>query len=265
LVNFPGTEAKAAAVALGDIQHDHLCLQIDLDAMIFGEWAPHSPPTASTGPRLESKTWSRIKSRVKSMTETFNMEVEKQSREGLMDASTAVERMLQNKLTTALSLLAEDQQRSVTKEVKRAPHRDKEQRERLREITTLQIALSALGQPVREGSEERGEQGPARDRARRKMQSWAVTKSLSIIAPEVMSPVALNFLPSSSLDILTQLIQKWKDWKMSEVDDIVQMQTRRNNAQEWTKQRRTFLEEKQKFDHTTIVVSSKLGVFQRGE
>ena len=30
---------------------------------------------------------------------------------------------------------------------------------------------------------------------------------------------------------------------MSEVDDIVQTQTRRNNAQEWTKQRRTFLEE----------------------
>ena len=76
------------------------------------------------------------------------------------------------------------------------------------------------------------------------MQSWTVTKILSMIAPEVMSPGVSDILPSSSLDILTQLIQKWKDWKMSEVDDILQMQTRRNNAQEWTKQRRTFLEEK---------------------
>ena len=148
-------------MTLGDIQHDQLCLQIGLDSMIFGEWAPHSPPTVSTGPRFEYKTWSRIKSRVNSMTETFNIEVEKQSREGLMNASTAVERMLQNKLATALSLLEEDRQRSVTKEVKRGPHRDKEQRERLREITTLQIALTVLGRPVREGNEDRGEQGPA--------------------------------------------------------------------------------------------------------
>ena len=42
------------------------------------------------------------------------------------------------------------------------------------------------------------------------MQSWVVTKSLNIIAPEVMS----------------------------------QGVSRRNNAQEWTKQRWTFLEEK---------------------
>ena len=76
------------------------------------------------------------------------------------------------------------------------------------------------------------------------MQSWAVTRSLSMIAPEVMSPGVSDILPSSNLDVLTRLIQKWKDWKMSEVDDIVQTQTRRNNAQEWSRQRRTFLEEK---------------------
>jgi hypothetical protein len=34
------------------------------------------------------------------------------------------------------------------------------------------------------------------------------------------------------------------DWKMSEVDDIVQTQTRTNHSQEWANQRRTFLEEK---------------------
>ena len=82
------------------------------------------------------------------MTETFNVEVENQSRDGLLDANTAVERMLQNKLATVLSLLTEERQRSVTKEVKRGPHR-----------------------------------------ARRKMQSWTVMKSLSMIAPEVMNPV----------------------------------------------------------------------------
>ena len=244
LVNFPATEAKAVAVPLGDIQHDHLCLQIGLDSMIFGEWAPQSPPTASAGPRLESKTWSRIKNKVDTMTESFNREVEKQTREGRMNADTAVERMMRNKLKTALSVLKEDRQRTATKEAKRGPHRDKEQRERLREITTLQIALTTLGRPGREGNEDRGEQGQGRDRTRRKMQSWAVTRSLSMIAPEVMSPGVSDILPSSNLDVLTRLIQKWKDWKMSEVDDIVQTQTRRNNAQEWSRQRRTFLEEK---------------------
>jgi hypothetical protein len=119
------------------------------------------------------------------MTESFNMAVEKQSREGRMNTDTTVERMLQNKLATVLSLLEEDRQRTVTKEVKRGPHRDKEQRERLREITTLQITLTTLGRPVREGNEDREEQGPDRDRTRRKMQSWTVTKSLSMIAPEV--------------------------------------------------------------------------------
>ena len=161
-----------------------------------------------------------------------------------MNADTAVERMMRNKLKTALSVLKEDRQRTATKETKRGPHRDKEQRERLREITTLQIALTTLGRPGREGNEDRGEQGQGRDRTRRKMQSWAVTRSLSMIAPEVMSPGVSDILPSSNLDVLTRLIQKWKDWKMSEVDDIVQTQTRRNNAQEWSRQRRTFLEEK---------------------
>jgi hypothetical protein len=52
---------------------------------------------------------------------------------------------------------------------KRGPHRDKEQRERLREITTLQIALTTLGRPGREDNEDRGEQGQDRDRSRRKM------------------------------------------------------------------------------------------------
>ena len=157
------------AVTLGDIQHDHLCLKIGLDSMIFGEWAPRNPSTAPTGPRLESKTWSRIKNKVDTLTESFNMEVEKQTREGRMNADTAVERMMQNKLKTVLSVLTEDRQRTVTKETKRGPHRDKEQRERIREITTLPIALTTLGRSGREGNEDRGEQGPDRDRTRRKM------------------------------------------------------------------------------------------------
>ena len=57
LVNFPGTEAKETAETLGDIQHDHLCLQIGLDVMVFGEWAPHNPPTAPT-----RSTWTVTKS-----------------------------------------------------------------------------------------------------------------------------------------------------------------------------------------------------------
>ena len=36
-----------------------------------------------------------------------------------------------------------------------------------------------------------------------------------MIVSEVTNPVVLNFLPPSSLDLLTQLIQKWKDWKIS--------------------------------------------------
>ena len=51
LVNFPDTVAKATTEAMGDIQHDHLCVKICLDSMIFGEWAPSSPPKTPTGPR----------------------------------------------------------------------------------------------------------------------------------------------------------------------------------------------------------------------
>ena len=47
---------------------------------------------------------------------------------------------------------------------------------------------------------------------------------------------------------------------MSEVDDIVQMQTRKNNAQEWTKQRWTFLEEKH--DLSPVTGNRKLNVPQ---
>jgi hypothetical protein len=42
------------------------------------------------------------------------------------------------------------------------------------------------------------------------------------------------------------------DEKMSEVDDIVQTQTKRNSVQEWTKQRRTFLEEKHRLSLLTV-------------
>ena len=57
LVNFPDTEVtetKVTTESLGDIQHDHLSLQLGLDSRIFGKWAPSMPPTMSTGPRLET-------------------------------------------------------------------------------------------------------------------------------------------------------------------------------------------------------------------
>jgi hypothetical protein len=76
------------------------------------------------------------------------------------------------------------------------------------------------------------------------MQSWAVIRSLDMIAPEVINPVVSHLFPASSLELLTQLIKKWKEWKMSEVDDIVQVQARTSHSQEWAKQSRTFLEEK---------------------
>ena len=126
----------------------------------------------------------------------------------------------------------------------RGPHRDKEQRERLREIATLQIALTVLKRPKGNSEEGGEEQSKTRDRARRKMQSWAVIRSLDMIAPEAMNPVTSHLLPVSSMELLTQLLKKWKDWKMSEVDDIVQTQARTNHSQEWAKQRSTFLEEK---------------------
>jgi hypothetical protein len=65
-----------------------------------------------------------------------------------------------------------------------------------------------------------------------------------MIAPEVINSVVSHLLPASSMELFTQLVKKWKDWKMSEVDDMVQTQARTNHSQEWAKQRRTFLEEK---------------------
>ena len=79
-----------------------------------------------------------------STTDVFNLEVEKKLQEGKLGASEAVEQILQNKLSTALTILAETRQRITTREVKRGPHKDREQRERLRDIATLQIALSVL-------------------------------------------------------------------------------------------------------------------------
>jgi hypothetical protein len=64
LVNFPDKTIRVTAEALGDIQHDHLCLKLGLDSTVFGEWAPKSPPNTSTGPRLEAKTWSKVRKRV---------------------------------------------------------------------------------------------------------------------------------------------------------------------------------------------------------
>jgi hypothetical protein len=129
-------------------------------------------------------------------------------------------------------------------EAVRGPHRDREQRERLREIATLQIALTVLKRPMDNSEEGPEEQAGARDRVRTKMQSWSVTRSLDMIAPEVINSVISHLLPASSMELLTQLVKKWKDWKMSEVDDMVQTQARTNHSQEWAKQRRTFLEEK---------------------
>ena len=77
-----------------------------------------------------------------SKTEAFNADIEKRVKEGRVGTSGAVEEMLQIKLATAMDILTEERQRVTTREVKLSPHRDKEQRERLREITTLQIALT---------------------------------------------------------------------------------------------------------------------------
>jgi hypothetical protein len=64
---------------------------------------------------------------------------------GVIGANEAVEQVFPNKLGTALAILTEErQQRVTTREAVRGPHRDKEQRERLREIATLQIALTVL-------------------------------------------------------------------------------------------------------------------------
>jgi hypothetical protein len=143
LINFQDNKATTVVEALGDIQHDHLCLSVDLDLTVFGEWAPGTPPTVPKGPRLESNTCSHIKSQMDLKTAVFNTDIEGKIMDGRMGASEAVEQTLQNKLSTVILLLTEEHQRVNTKEVKCGPHRDREQRERLREITTLALTTFA--------------------------------------------------------------------------------------------------------------------------
>ena len=54
----------------------------------------------------------------------------------------------------------------------------------------------------------------------------------------------MRTLSGLNTDLLAQLVQKWLEWKMSEVDDIVQVQSKKNHSQEWVRQRKIFLEEK---------------------
>jgi hypothetical protein len=98
---------------------------------------------------LEIKTWSKVRSRVDDTTETFNLDVETKLKTGLIGVIEVVEQVLQNKLSTVIVMivLTEERQRVTTREVMRGPHRDKEQRDRLRDITTLQIALTVLRRP----------------------------------------------------------------------------------------------------------------------
>ncbi len=58
-VNFPDTAISVTAEVLGQIQHDHLCLNLGLDSTIFGRWSTISPPNTSTGPRSETKPGPR--------------------------------------------------------------------------------------------------------------------------------------------------------------------------------------------------------------
>jgi len=153
LVNFPNKMIKVTAEALGDIQHDHLCLKLGLDSTVFGDWAPEDPLNSSTGPRLEEKTWSKVRKRVDESTDAFNRDMETKLQKGVIGASEAVEQVFQNKLGTALAILTEERQRVNIREVVRGPHRDKEQRERLREIATLQIALTVLKRPMDNSAE----------------------------------------------------------------------------------------------------------------
>jgi hypothetical protein len=62
LINFQDSKVTTVAEALGDIQHDHLC--------------------------LESKTWSHIKSQVDLKTAAFNTDIEGEIMEGRMGART---------------------------------------------------------------------------------------------------------------------------------------------------------------------------------
>jgi hypothetical protein len=138
---------------------------------------------------LEAKTWSKVRKRVDESTESFNRDMEMKLQKGVLGASEAVEQVFQNKLGTALAILTEERQRVTTREAVRGPQRDKEQRERLREIATLPIALTVLKRPTGNSEEGLEEQSGARDRVRRKMQSWAVIRSLDMIAPEVINSV----------------------------------------------------------------------------
>ena len=54
----------------------------------------------------------------------------------------------------------------------------------------------------------------------------------------------MRTLSGLNVDLLVHLVQKWLAWKMSEVDDIIQVQSKKNHSQEWTSQRKIFLEEK---------------------
>jgi hypothetical protein len=65
-----------------------------------------------------------------------------------------------------------------------------------------------------------------------------------MIAPELGEGTPMRTLSGLNTDLLAQLVQKWLEWKMSEVDDIVQVQSKKNHSQEWVRQRKIFLEEK---------------------
>lgn len=49
LVNFPNKTTRVTAEALGDIQHDHLCLKLGLDSTVFGDRAPEGPLNTARG------------------------------------------------------------------------------------------------------------------------------------------------------------------------------------------------------------------------
>jgi hypothetical protein len=108
LVYFPDKTIRVTAEALGDIQHDHLCLKLGLDSTVFGDRAPEDPLNTSTGPRLEAKTWSKVRKRVDESTEAFNRDMEMKLQKGVVGASEAVEQVFQNKLGTALAILTEE-------------------------------------------------------------------------------------------------------------------------------------------------------------
>jgi hypothetical protein len=72
LVNFPDQTIKVTAEALGDIQHDHLCLKLGLDSTVFGNWSPKNPQTCQWDlgwkPKLGQKSGRRWTHRQKPST-----------------------------------------------------------------------------------------------------------------------------------------------------------------------------------------------------